>query len=400
MSGQLSMFDQTTSEDTGSATSSPASGSGATPCGSQAGPTTGKSGPEAAPASPSQQPGRVKRMKTLDTLRRRGFGSSESAALQSSLANRLAQRLESAGSTLFSLKWSSFTTPAGRLISRLAASARRTSDSGFTSWPTPMAGTPAQKGYNEAGNTDSSRKTVALVPASWPTCKSTDADKGVRSHRGALKELERKGPGSDLPTIAAAAWATPASRDSKGANSEKHVTETGTGRKHMDQLANQVVHSGQPAIGSPASTEKRGQLNPAHSRWLMGLPPAWDECAPPVFKWRRKARTTKTCKTCGNSLSRLLNVYRRKYCSMECMAKAFTKKPETKEAGRYQAQHFFKTKQCERCGVERDELHRHHRDQDPTNNEPHNIQVLCRACHNAVHRELALAVATSRNSTP
>ena len=31
------------------------------------------------------------------------------------------------------------------------------------SWPTPMAGTPAQKGYNEAGNTDSGRKTVALA---------------------------------------------------------------------------------------------------------------------------------------------------------------------------------------------------------------------------------------------
>lgn len=30
-------------------------------------------------------------------------------------------------------------------------------------WPTPMAGTPAQNGNNEAGNTDSSRKTQALV---------------------------------------------------------------------------------------------------------------------------------------------------------------------------------------------------------------------------------------------
>lgn len=34
------------------------------------------------------------------------------------------------------------------------------------SWPTPMAGTPAQKGYNEAGNNDSSRKTVELVTGS------------------------------------------------------------------------------------------------------------------------------------------------------------------------------------------------------------------------------------------
>ena len=37
----------------------------------------------------------------------------------------------------------------------------------LANWPTPMAGTAAQKGYNEAGNTDSSRKTVSL--ASWTT---------------------------------------------------------------------------------------------------------------------------------------------------------------------------------------------------------------------------------------
>jgi hypothetical protein len=30
-------------------------------------------------------------------------------------------------------------------------------------WPTPMAGSPATEMYNEAGNTDSSRKTVALL---------------------------------------------------------------------------------------------------------------------------------------------------------------------------------------------------------------------------------------------
>ena len=52
-------------------------------------------------------------------------------------------------------QWKYTETPAGRRIWTLRASSHA------AVWPTPMAGTPSQEGYNEAGNTDSSRRTVA-----------------------------------------------------------------------------------------------------------------------------------------------------------------------------------------------------------------------------------------------
>lgn len=99
-------------------------------------------------------------------------------------------------------------------------------------------------------------------------------------------------------------WPTPAVRDHKGSNSEKHCKVTGKGRKHMDQLPNAVAHGGTstpqtyptptsqdnqrcPSMMSRGracrdfrAQEPTGQLNPDWVEWLMGWPIGWTDLKP------------------------------------------------------------------------------------------------------------------------
>lgn len=371
--------------------SSQESAAGASPCDLPAGTMIDLFGQVHAPASPSQPPERARRPMTNVTCGLRGFLSSESGALQSSLESRLRRRLDGAGSMLFSLTWKQKATPAGRPYCQLAASVRPISETEFGSWPTPMAGTPAQKGYNEAGNTDSGRKTVALaswptpnVPnggrsishaemkgstayhngkkvqvgleaiaklASWPTPRTSDTNgTGVHGTGGLdmrtaaqlpnwatptaaenMGDLEKKaarrvkakakwgkktgnGFGESMEEQAQYAnWATPTARDyrsesatdnynekrwghSRGkplsaeatlaawstpmANERFRSPEFSEGRNpNMTELA-RLTDSGATPNGSTAQTESPGQLDPDHSRWVMGYNAGHLSCAP------------------------------------------------------------------------------------------------------------------------
>ncbi len=224
------------------------SADGHTPCDLPDGPTTDRCGQDLAPVSRSAQRVRDSASQTTDISHQHGSTSLTSADLQASLESRLRRLLpKTGGSILYSMHWKEQVTPAGRRLSRLVASVRRTSGKDF-----------------------------GLLLAGWPTAKVQDTR---HSPQNADNNLQR-GHQMHLPHLAGlAGWPTATTRDHKdGAECPNVPVNALLGREVWGVQPIRLTTRGQLLTGSTAGMASGGQLNPEHSRWLMGYPAEWGCC--------------------------------------------------------------------------------------------------------------------------
>lgn len=324
------MFTQATCVDSPSAIFSPELASGAMPFGLQDGQTTDLFGLVPVRVNLSARQAKALGLMTSGTYGQPSTTLSKSATLQSSLESRLRAKLSSLGSTLYTLTWKPWVTPSGVSRFRLRASVRRTSETGRIGWPTPQTsdGSGGGQSARAMGETrhGSNLNDFAML-SGWSTPLAADGGKADCLLPGVFRRMANgqtistamqarlsgwPTPGATLidakpnPPITSgwkstdpqisladvavhlAGWPTPTC-NTKDQPTTPRGLETLAGLAKLTGPA-RLTATGRMLTGLDAGMTNGGQLNPAHSRWLMGLPPEWDACGVTATPSTRKPR--------------------------------------------------------------------------------------------------------------
>jgi hypothetical protein len=241
-------------------------------------------------------------------------------------------------STEFSLTWRVSGTPARRCVFRLVPRTRRTSATGFGSWPTPSAG---QHNYSEDPEQWNERRErlkakgrgmplgIAVQQAAWPTPTNGDSRNSRNATAGRTGDTTAHA-GATLSDLAfsQAAWPTPSARDHKSGLASEETTDrnarplsevaawatphsragngTGNAREGSENIQTQVMaawatpknsdhrpglasratderrrnfndqaHGAMPNGSGASSTSDGGALNPDFVCWMLGYPAEW-----------------------------------------------------------------------------------------------------------------------------
>ena len=258
---------------------------------------------------------------------------SQARLCSESLQSALEANLSGPGSMIYQTVWKPHTTPLGRQIYRLRASARRTSDSEHSlvrsGWPTPAANKHTKNNKDPQKLKEEGVQT-ALADATWLSGWATPVGQQANGTPDAFLERKRKsmangsqsmgvclsdlnmqvqawagwntpratdgsngGPnqagGALTPDAALSGWPTPMAADNRdrGSWDDPAIQRRKRIGKSIELSmlvgcahgAARITADGTMLTGCSAGMESGGQLNPAFSGWLQGFPEAWCRAA-------------------------------------------------------------------------------------------------------------------------